>query len=236
MRTTTVALLCHLFASGGAAASDRPPSPPAQPIAATSDAIRIDGALDESVWERAWSMELGFEVHPGENTPAPVRTVVLLTYDREALYVGFRAYYPYPRAIRAHLSDRDSAWGDDWIGIVLDTFNDQRRDYLLLVNPLGVQMDNIELTNADSQDWDGIWESAARITDWGWTAEFKVPFSSLSFQRAAGRAHAVHEHQSHGRRLLRHAPGRRAGGADPAEPDPVLQDRLRLDVLSRPTA
>ncbi len=193
MRSVLTALLVFLAAApvAGAGPARRAADPPApapalHEIRTTTQPIRIDGVLDEAAWETAWSQDLPVEVTPGENTPAPVRTVVLLTYDREALYVGFRAYDPDPGAIRAHLADRDNAWGDDWIGIVLDTFNDQRRDYLLLVNPLGVQIDNIEVTNADSQEWDGIWHSAARITDWGWAAEFKVPFSSLSFQRVDG--------------------------------------------------
>jgi hypothetical protein len=193
MRAVLTALLVILAAAPAAGegaerrSSDPPaPAPAFHAIRTTTQPIRVDGVLDEAAWETAWSTELPVEVTPGENTPAPVRTVVLLTYDREALYVGFRAFDPDPGAIRAHLTDRDNAWGDDWIGIVLDTFNDQRRDYLLLVNPLGVQMDNIEVTNGDSQEWDGIWHSAARITDWGWAAEFKVPFSSLSFQRADG--------------------------------------------------
>jgi len=193
MRTILAAFLVILAAAPAAGAgparraADPPvPAPTLHEIRTTTQPIRIDGVLDEGVWETAWSKELPVEVTPGENTPAPVKTIVMLTYDREALYVGFRGYDPDPGAIRAHLTDRDSSWADDWIGIVLDMFNDQRRNYLLLVNPLGVQMDNIEVTNVDSQEWDGIWHSAARITEWGWAAEFKVPFSSLSFQRADG--------------------------------------------------
>jgi hypothetical protein len=74
------------------------------------------------VWKQAWSTELPVEVSPGENTPAPVRTEVMLYHDEGALYVAFRAFDPEPSAIRAHLTDRDDAWSDDWVGVVLDTF------------------------------------------------------------------------------------------------------------------
>jgi hypothetical protein len=146
--------------------------------------IRIDGALDEAGWERAWMTTMDYEVQPGENTPAPVRTEVLVMHDAHRVYIGFRAYDPDPNAIRAHLTDRDQAWSDDWVGVVFDTFNDERRNYLFVVNPYGVQMDTIEHWPTGDTPWDGIWASAAAVTDWGWSAEIEIPFSTLRFQRS----------------------------------------------------
>ncbi len=148
--------------------------------------IEVDGVLDEAVWQRAWTMPLDYEVSPGENTPAPVRTEVLVMHDANRVYIGFRAYDPDPKAIRAHLSDRDQAWNDDWVGVIFDTFNDERRDYLFVVNPFGVQMDIIEVWSSGGTPWDGIWSSAATITEWGWSAEIEIPFSTLRFQRSDG--------------------------------------------------
>jgi hypothetical protein len=130
-------------------------------------------------------MTLDYEVRPGENTPAPILTEVFVMHDANRLFVGFRAHDPDPGAIRAHLADRDEAWADDWVGVVLDTFNDERRNYLFIVNPLGVQSDNIEVEAMGQSPWDGIWKSAATITDWGWSAELEIPFSTLRFQRSA---------------------------------------------------
>ncbi len=147
--------------------------------------IEVDGTLDEAVWEQAWSMTLDYEVHPGENMPAPVATEVLVYHDENKLYVGFRAWDPEPSAIRAHLADRDNAGPDDLVGVVLDTFNDERRNYLFTLNPKAVQGDTIETANGNTP-WDGIWSSAATINDWGWTAELEIPFSTLRFQRSEG--------------------------------------------------
>jgi hypothetical protein len=153
----------------------------------TESSIRIDGALDEAAWESALTLELPFEVMPGENTPAPVRTEVLLLFDDNHLYAAFRCYDPDPTAIQAHLSDRDRLGSDDWVGIVLDTFNDERRCYQLQVNPLGVQRDQVEAEsggdNPRDVGWDAIWASAGRITDWGYSVELAVPFTQLRFQR-----------------------------------------------------
>ena len=160
------------------------PAPPLQ-IPRVEERIQVDGVLDEPVWQRAWTMTLDYEVEPGENTPAPIRTEVFVMHDNSRFYVGFRAYDPEPKQIRAHLTDRDQAWSDDWVGVVLDTFNDERRDYLFVVNPLGVQMDIIEVGLGKFTPWDGIWKSAATITEWGWSAEMEIPFSTLRFQRSS---------------------------------------------------
>lgn len=156
------------------------------PVPRAASAVKIDGVVDDEAWTGAWTFDLTYEVRPGENAPAPVRTEVLLMHDDDNLYVAFRAHDPEPAAIRAHLSDRDSLGGDDWVGIVLDTFNDERRNFLLLVNPYGVQQDNMEVSGLEDVGWDGIWESAARRADWGWSAEIRVPFTSLAFQRTNG--------------------------------------------------
>lgn len=174
-----------LLGTGLAAPSEIPvPSP--ERVSQSAGKIVIDGVVDEVAWEKAWSTDLPVEVQPGENTPAPVRTQVLVTYSKTDLYVAFRAFDDDPEAIRAHLSDRDDAWNDDWVGVVLDTFNDERRNYLLVVNPLGVQMDKIEAWPDGSAVWDGIWHSGAKIFDWGWSAEMRIPFSTLRFQRSDG--------------------------------------------------
>ncbi|MFH1312213.1 MAG: DUF5916 domain-containing protein [Candidatus Eisenbacteria bacterium] len=148
-----------------------------------SSDVNVDGHLDERIWEKALLLTLDYEVRPSENVPPPVKTEILLAYDETHLYCGVRAYDPDPSQICARLCDRDNLWDDDWFALNLDTFNDQRRSYLLFCNPLGVQADNIEVTGGDGTEWDPIWDSAGRITEEGYVLEMAVPFSSLRFQR-----------------------------------------------------
>ncbi len=159
---------------------DRPP----HRVPKVNSAIRVDAHLDETVWDQALVMDLNYEVRPGENVPPPVRTEVFLAYDDSRLYCAFKAYDPEPSKICARICDRDKLWDDDWVVLNLDTFNDQRRSYLLFCNPLGVQADNIEVTGGDESEWDPIWDSAGRITDEGYVVEMAIPFSSLRFQRS----------------------------------------------------
>ncbi len=134
---------------------------PARRIPQLEAEIDVDGDARRAGLGDAWSSSSATRSTPGENTagagahrgagdPRPTTsTSPSARYD------------PDPSAIRAHLTDRDAAWADDWVGVVLDTFNDERRDYLLLVNPLGVQMDAHRELTRRRDGWDGIWESAA---------------------------------------------------------------------------
>jgi len=152
--------------------------------------ITIDAHLDEPAWASALAIDLPWEFDPRDHAPALVQTTCLVTYDEDALYVAFRARDPEPERIRARLSDRDGAFDDDWVGFYLDTFDDQRRAFELLINPLGVQMDLIrsEVGSGDEEDasWDAIWRSAGRVTDDGYVVEAAIPFTSLRFQGGEG--------------------------------------------------
>jgi len=156
----------------------------------TDERIRIDGELDDRAWSQALVLELVIEVSPGENVPAPVRTEVLLIHSATHFYAAFRCHDPDPDQIRAHLSDRDLLLNDDQVSIVLDTFNDERRCFILQSNPLGVQGDLIEAEsggdNPRDPSWDATWDSAGRITGQGWVVEMAVPFNQLRFQRSDG--------------------------------------------------
>ncbi len=148
----------------------------------------IDGKLDDALWKDALVVELDIETRPRENMPAPLRTTAYLIENGESLLLAFDARDPDPEAIHAYLSDRDRAYSDDFVGIVVDTYNDGRRAFEFFANPLGVQMDltNDDVTGNEDDTWDAIWHSAGRITETGYTVEMEIPFSQLRFQRNAG--------------------------------------------------
>ena len=149
-------------------------------------AVKVDGILDEAAWADALALELRFETSPSENTPAPVRTSVKVFYDGGCVYFGFSCLDPEPSLIRAHYYERDNAWNDDRVGVMLDTFNDERRSFNLYVNPFGVQMDFTNYSGTNDTGWDAIWDAACTIDDQGWSAEIALPFNSLLFQRTEG--------------------------------------------------
>ena len=201
MRHALATVMCVLCLATAAAAQQQEPTatPPSvgqarvrtrvpSPVPAATGAVTVDGAVTESMWETALTLELRYEVRPGENVPPPVRTEMLLAHDDRTLFVAFRCYDETPSAIRARFTDRDSMWNDDFVGIVLDTFNDERRAYEFFANPLGVQGDMLmdDVSGNEDAAWSAIWDSAGRITETGFEVEFAIPFSQLRFQTTAG--------------------------------------------------
>ncbi len=193
--------LLFAAAASQAAEGDRYPRPAPVDVPHVQAQIKVDGVLDEPVWQQARKVDLGYEIRPGENTPASVKTTAYIAENGEHLLLAFVAEDPDPKQIRAFLRDRDSAYNDDFVGIILDTFDDTRRAYEFFVNPLGAQMDLIQDDNTGNEDdsWDGLWESQGRITDTGYVVEIEIPFSTLRFHSSA-------DVQNWGARFLRIRP------------------------------
>jgi hypothetical protein len=144
--------------------------------------ISVDARLDEPFWADALKIDANIEVRPAENVPAPVMTEALMAYTETHLYVAVIASDPDPSQIRANISDRDDMFDDDWIVVLFDTFNDQRRSYDFFCNPLGIQGDFIETSGGNNCPWDAIWDSDGRITDEGYIIEMSIPFECMNFQ------------------------------------------------------
>ncbi len=181
---------CPFFFSNPALTQQPPSDAVSKPplrrftVSRTTSEITIDGQLTEAGWEDATVIDLPFEWFPGENVKSPVETECLLTFDEVNLYVGFRAHDPEPEKIRAHLMDRDQVdtlVQDDYVGFMLDTFNDQRRSFQFRINPLGVQAEAVNSRVSEDWEWDLIWDSAGRIDDEGYTVEVAVPINQLRF-------------------------------------------------------
>jgi hypothetical protein len=154
----------------------------------SKEAIEIDGVLDDAIWRSALALPLTVETSPRENMTPEVETIAYLVENGDQLLIAFDARDPDPDSIRAYLRDRDSAFNDDFVGVVLDTFGDQRRAFEFFVNPLGVQMDliNDDVNRSESSSWDAIWDSAGQVNERGFTAEMAIPFSQLRFPRTDG--------------------------------------------------
>jgi hypothetical protein len=174
------------------------PPPPSVAVPRIPDAsVTIDGVLDEPVWREAAVLRDFSQYLPLDNRPAGDSTTVLVWYSATAIHFGVRAWQD-SAGIRATLADRDRIDGDDYVRIVLDTFNDRRQAYLFAVNPLGVQADGtlqdaarqaVTMMSAAptgayavdlSQDF--VFESRGRMTRSGYDVEVRIPFKTLRYR------------------------------------------------------
>jgi len=147
----------------------------------------IDGKLDEDLWQRAVVLKDFLQINPGDNIAPSKPTEMMMGYDTRFLYMAFRCFDE-PDKVRATVAKRDEVFGEDNVRIFLDTFNDQRRAYVLGFNPLGVQQDGI-MTEGSGTDFsvDIVMESKGIITPDGWTLEIAIPFKSLRYEAGKGK-------------------------------------------------
>jgi hypothetical protein len=162
----------------------QPEPPPPIAIRRTAGPITIDGDLNDIGWRDAARVEQFFETSPAENTPPPVRTVALLTYDDRYFYIGLLCDDPDPSKIRAPYVSRDNVIGtDDNVAVFLDTRGDRRSAMEFRVNPRGQQTDAMYDDGSQAEDLspDFFYDTAARLTLQGWQAEMRIPFSTLRY-------------------------------------------------------
>src|SRR6266566_2641065 len=152
----------------------------------------IDGKLDDEVWKTAAVLKDFYQVQPGDNLIPENRTEVRLGYDTRFLYIAFHCFDD-PSKVRANIAKRDNIWDDDYVGILFDTFNDQRRAYEFDFNPLGVQADGI-WTEGQGEDFslDLVMESKGMVTTDGYTIEVAIPFKSLRYVSGKDQLWGVH--------------------------------------------
>lgn len=129
---------------------------------------------------------------PGDGVPASQSTTAYVSYDDENLYIVFVCEDREPDKIRARLTRREQIFSDEIVGVVLDTFNDKRRAYIFLVNPLGIQLDGITTEGQnDDYSFDTLWKSQGRLTENGFIVWMAVPFKSLRFPKTPAQTWGI---------------------------------------------
>lgn len=152
----------------------------------------IDGKLDDEVWKNAAVLKDFYQIQPGDNLIPQHPTEVMLGFDTRFLYIAFHCYDESDK-VRANIPKRDNIFDDDYVGILFDTFNDQRRAYEFDFNPLGIQADGI-WTEGQGEDFslDLVMESKGVVTSDGYTIEIAIPFKSLRYVAGKDKLWGAH--------------------------------------------
>jgi hypothetical protein len=138
-------------------------------------------------WKGKLAKAQGFRQRvPSDGAPVTERTEAYFGYDDKNLYAIFVCFDSDPRQVRARMSRREDVFDDDFVELMLDTFNDHRRAYAFFSNPLGVQADAVWTEGPDPElnfdmSFDTVWNSAGRVTDRGYVTWMAIPFRSLRF-------------------------------------------------------
>jgi len=158
------------------------------PLPRLEGPVRLDGIPDEPAWSTIEpipmvSFQPVFGLSPSE--PTDIR----VAYDREYLYVG--AIMKDSGGVRYHSLTRDIDNGGDFLNILIDSFNDNENGFYFGTTPGGNRLDGTVVNdgegNSFSLAWNGHWDTAVDVRADGWSAEVRIPLTTLRFQERDGR-------------------------------------------------
>ncbi|MFY7950425.1 MAG: DUF5916 domain-containing protein [Gemmatimonas sp.] len=183
------------------------PRPTVNIIKVDGDAPEIDGKLTEGVWQRGAAVTEFVQRELNEGVPASERTEVRFASDGKNLYIGARLYDREPSLIIPGEKIRDVTLANsDYVAFIFDTYHDHQNGFVFGTTPAGIEYDGQVIREGEggganvpgqnrmqggamggfNVNWDASWTVATSIDSLGWTAEFRIPFSTIRYQSANG--------------------------------------------------
>ena len=160
----------------------------------------IDGKImEDSAWTNIPSFGNLRQARPYAGHPATENTDIRIGYTDEIFYLSVICYDAQPQHLVVSNARRDAPLdGTDAFLFILDTYHDGQNGFVFGTNSLGVEYDaQVDKEGQGNQNtnrqqggtvggfnlnWDASWEVKAEVTDYGWTAEFAIPFRTLRFK------------------------------------------------------
>ena len=160
---------------------------------------KLDGEVRaDPVWQAVTPATGFIQSLPDEGQPASQRTEVRVVYTNDAIFFSFVCYDDDPATIVVSDARRDASLADtDSLLFIVDTYRDEQNGFVFGTNPVALQYDG-QLSKAGqggslssgsmsgagggfNLNWDGVWEVKTLIGDFGWSAEFRIPFKTLRY-------------------------------------------------------
>ena len=158
--------------------------------------VKLDGLSDEPAWKNIEPL-LHIRHSPSFGDEPSEKTLALIGFDDDYLYLAGRMYDSEPSKIYGYSKDRDTQnSSNDFFGFFIDTFNDKENALGFFTTPAGLRWDAHLYNDAVMQgpdsfpinfSWNTFWDVAVVCNDEGWFVEMRIPLSSLRFQDKDGR-------------------------------------------------
>lgn len=167
---------------------------------AVETAPTIDGRLDEAMWREGEAITEFVQRELNEGVPGSERTEIRFATDGVNLYIGARMFDREPRLIVAGEKIRDvNLANSDYVAIIFDTYQDRQNGFVFATTPAGIEYDGQVIREGEgggsntgraqggalggfNVNWDASWTVATTVDAEGWSAEFRIPFSTLRYQ------------------------------------------------------
>lgn len=143
-----------------------------------TNAPKIDGLADDDAWKNSEAASGFIQNFPHEGNKPSQQTEVKIAYDNYAIYVYAMMYDSSPDSILHELGSRDDAdLNAEKFRFVIDPYNTRHDAYDFGVYSSGVQIDS----RFSDATYNGVWQSAVKIHNNGWSVEMKIPYSAIRF-------------------------------------------------------
>ncbi|SVE45371.1 uncharacterized protein METZ01_LOCUS498225, partial [marine metagenome] len=148
--------------------------------------VRIDGVLDDVLYEETPSISGFVQSVPIEGAPPTEQTEAWIAFDESNIYVSARVWDSAPESdwvANEMRRDTNQLRQNDTFGVMFDTFYDRRNGVMFYTNPLGA-LAEFQITNEGNpnSDWNPIWDVRTGRFEGGWTVEMEIPFKSLRYR------------------------------------------------------
>lgn len=160
---------------------------------------KIDGEIiNDPIWQNIPAITDLVQIKPNYGEAVSERTEVRIAYSNSTFYVAVVCYDKNANKIVVSDSRRDADLNDeDSFLFIIDTYHDRQNGFLFGTNAQGMeydaQIDNEGKGNFNANrqqggviggtnlNWDATWKVKSQLGDYGWSAEFAIPFRSLRF-------------------------------------------------------
>ena len=153
----------------------------------TEIGISVDGRLDEPIWEALPVLGDYRVIEPDTLAEPSYSTRLRIFYTARGIYAAFELEQPRDTLVERHAPRDSFDVNRDTIGLNLDSSGSGRYGYWVTLALGDGQMDGTVLPERQySREWDGVWHGATARTDFGWSAEFFVPWSQMAMPKEQG--------------------------------------------------
>ncbi len=145
--------------------------------------IRLDGRVDEPVWERIPVVDGMRVINPDTLAEAPYETHVRMFHTERGIYISAINFQP-PGTLVARMTSRDTRLDRDGFVVGIDTSGEGLYGYFLRMNLGESKTDATLLPERQmNMQWDGSWDGATEELEDGWSIEYFIPWSMLALPR-----------------------------------------------------
>lgn len=160
-------------------------------------APKIDGNLEDDAWSEATVAKdfVVFKPSNGKAVSQNYATEVRLIYNDDAIYISAKMLDPEPSKIPQQFATRDNFSQADFFMVTINPNDDGQNGFQFLVQATGNQLDAKISNGNEDFNWSAVWSSKAKITDYGWNVEIKLPYRCLRFSNEPVQSWGINFHR-----------------------------------------